>query len=202
MSAFGLEGFASVEEVAVEIYTDTYRITGTVHTPFRRVAEILNQLTHAHLHIDDATVVEHAAPDASERMASGLVAVDEVLVLIATGLGGEPRAEMMIRKQQARARLSIPPLRLEGTIHVPVESRVVDGLLNVPDRFLPMTDAVISSAAHPALDRTAEVLALRRDKAHVITILEAPAARADAEPAGATEGEPEPEAEGDAPAQA
>ena len=39
MSAFGLEGFASVEAVEVELYTAAYRITGTVHTPFRRVAD-------------------------------------------------------------------------------------------------------------------------------------------------------------------
>lgn len=197
MSAFGLEGFASVEEVEVEIYTDAYRIAGTVHTPFRRVAEILNQLTGAHLHVDGATVIAHGAPDEPERMSSGLVAVDEVLALIATGLGGEPRAEMMIRKQQARARLSIPPLHLEGTIHVPVESRVIDGLLNVPDRFLPMTDAVIRSAAYPELDREAPILALRRDRAHVITILETPEARPDEEPDAAEE-QPEPAAEDEA----
>ena len=186
MSAFGLEGFASVEAVEVELYTAAYRITGTVRTPFRRVAEILNQLTHAHVAVDDATVVAHAAPDSSERAGSALVTVDEILVVVAPNLAGEPRAEMRIQKQQAQARLSLPPLQLEGTIHVPVGSRPVDGLLNVPDRFVAMTDVAMTSPVHPWLDRTAPILALQRDLAHVITVLEP----GDEEPeADATEGD-------------
>jgi hypothetical protein len=79
---------------------------------------------------------------------------------------------MRILKNPAHAVLSIPPLRLEGTIHVPVGSRPVDGLLNVPDRFMPMTDASLTSAIHPALDRSFPILALRRDRAHVIVVSE------------------------------
>ena len=170
----------------VELYTAAYRITGRVRTPFRRVAEILNQLTHAHLAVDDATVVPHAAPDSSERAGSALVTVDEILVIVAPNLAGEPRAEMRIQKQQAQARLSLPPLQLEGTIHVPVGSRPVDGLLNVPDRFVAMTDVAMTSSAHPLLDRTAPILALQRDRAHVITVLEP----GDGEPeADATDGD-------------
>jgi hypothetical protein len=173
MSAFGLEGFASIEAVEVELYTSAYRITGTVHTPFRRVAEILNQLPGAYLTLEAVTIIEHAAAKSIERMPTAHVAIDQVLVLLAHGLGGQPRAEMRIQKQPAPARLSIPPLRLEGTIHVPVGSRPIDGLLNVPDRFLPMTDATLSSFVHPQLDRQVPILALPRDRAHVITVIEA-----------------------------
>ena len=172
MSAFGLEGFATVQAVEVELYTAAYRIDGTVHTPFRRVAEILNQLTHAHLAVEGVTVTEHAAPEAVERVGSALVTVDEILVLFAPNLAGEPRAEMRIEKQRARARLSLPPLHLDGTIHVPVGSRPVDGLLNVPDRFVAMTEVAITSSAYPALERTVPILALQRDRAHVIAVIE------------------------------
>jgi len=170
MSAFGLEGFASVKAVEVELYTSAYRVTGTVHTPFQRVAEILNQLPGGHLSVDDATVVEHAVPATQVRAGSALVAVDEILALVAPSLVGEPRAEMRIQKRPARATLAMPPLRIEGTIHVPLGSQPVDGLLNVPDRYLPMTDARVTSAAHPELDRDVPILAVRRNRAHVIIV--------------------------------
>lgn len=184
MSAFGLGGYASVEEVEVELFTSAYHVTGTIRTPFRRVAELLNQLPGAHLTVERATVTPHGAEGVAERVSSALVTVDEVLALVALGLVGESSAEMRILKHPAHAVLSIPPLRLEGTIHVPVGSRPVDGLLNVPDRFLPMTDASLTSATHPALDRSFPILALRRDRAHVIVVSEPGEAGTDHEPDG------------------
>jgi hypothetical protein len=173
MSAFGMDGFASVESVEVELYTAAYRVSGTVHTPFRRVAEILNQLPGAHLTVESATIEEHAAPEVLERASSTLITVDEVLVLIAPGLAAEGRAEMRIQKQPARTRMSIPPLHLEGDVHVPVGSLPADALLNVPQRFFPMTDVALTSAAHPSLDRQVPIMAVRRDRVHIVTFVEA-----------------------------
>ena len=164
-----MEGFASVQAVGVEIYTSAYRVAGTIHTPFRRVAEILNQLPSGHIAIDDASVTEYVSA-ASARVASALVSVDEILVMVAAGLAAEASAEMRIEKQPAWAVLSIPPLRLDGTVHVPVGSRAVDGLLNVADRFVPMTDVRLSSGAHPSLDREIPILAVRRDRAQVMVV--------------------------------
>lgn len=192
MSAFGLGGYATVEEIEVELFTAAYRVSGTIHTPFRRVAELLNQLPGAHLAMEGATIVEHAAPDSVRHAPSALITVDEVLVLVAPGLVGESSAEMRIQKHPAYAALSLPPLRLEGTIHVPIGSRPVDGLLNVPDRFLPMTDVTLTSASHPALDQAYPILALRRDRAHVIVVTEP--AETDAEPEGPAD-DPEPASE-------
>lgn len=172
MSAFGLGGYATVEEIEIELFTAAYHVSGTIQTPFRRVAELLNQLPGGHLAVANATITAHGAEGAVERAGSALVTVDEVLVLVAPSLVSESSAEMRIRKNPAHAVLSIPPLRLEGTIHVPVGSRPVDGLLNVPDRFMPMTDASLSSAIHPALDQSFPILALRRDRAHLIVVSE------------------------------
>jgi hypothetical protein len=183
MSAFGLGGYATVEEIEVELFTAAYRVAGTIHTPFKRVAEILNQLPGAHLAVENATITEHGAEGGvAEHVPSALVTVDDVLVLVAPNLAGETSAEMRILKHPAHAVLSIPPLRLEGTIHVPVGSQPADGLLNVPDRFMPMTDASMTSATHPALDREAPILALRRDRAHVIVVTERRAAGTEDEP--------------------
>lgn len=173
MSGFGFEGFAPVESVAVEIYTSAYRITGTIHTPFRRVAEILNQLPSAHVTIEEASIAEHAAAGSATRAGTAHVAVDEILVMVAPGLVGQPRAEMRIQKQPAAAALSMPPLLLAGTVHVPVGSRAIDGLLNVSERFVPMTDVQLTSAAYPELDREIPILAVRRDRAQVMVLTDA-----------------------------
>jgi hypothetical protein len=189
MDAFGTGGFATVQELAVELYTSAYRVTGTIHTPFRRVAEIVNLLPGGHLAIADATMVEHAAPSAPRRAPSALVIVDEILVIMAPDLAGESGGEMRIRKRPVHAMLALPPLSLEGTIHVPEGSLPVDGLLNVPDRFLAMTDATLSSAAHPELERRVPILALRRDRTHVIVVSEGDeASESSAEEHGPAEG--------------
>ncbi len=188
MSAFGLGGYATVEEVEVELFTSAYRMVGTIHTPFRRVAEILNQLPGAHLAVENATISEFGA-GGGERVGSAMITVDEVIVLVAPGLVRESSSEMRILKHPAHAVLSIPPLRLEGTIHVPIDSRPIDGLLNVPERFLPMTDVSLSSGSYPSLDREIPILALRRDRAHVILVTEPGEAGTEHEPAVEAAGE-------------
>jgi len=184
VTGFGFEGFAAVESVAVEIYTSAYRISGTIHTPFRRVAEILNQLPSAHVTLEEASIAEHAAAGPATRAAIAHVAIDEILVMVAPGIAGQPRAEMRIQKDSATAVLSMPPLRLAGTVHVPVGSRPIDGFLNVAERFVPMTDVRLTSAAHPDLDRDVPILAVRRDRAQVMVITDGATATASVACAG------------------
>jgi hypothetical protein len=170
MNPFGMDSFSNLAEVKVDVYTAAYRISGTVRTRFTRVAEILNQQSGSHLTIDHATVSEYADAMSTIGAPSALVAVDEILVMIAPDLGGASGGDMRIPKRAVRAQLSIPPLRMTGSIHVPAGSRPVDGLLNVPDRFMPMTDATLVSGAYPELERTVAALALRRDRAHVLLV--------------------------------
>ena len=40
----------------------------------------------------------------------------------------------------------------------------------MPDRFVAMTDASLTSGAHAELERTASVLAVRRDRAQVLLV--------------------------------
>jgi hypothetical protein len=148
------------------------------------VAEILNLLPSGHVTIEAASIVEHAAPESSMRAGTAHVAVDEILVMMAPELAGPPRAEMRIQKAPATAVLSMPPLRLSGTVHVPLGSRPIDGFLNVAERFVPMTDARLTSAAHPDLDREVPILAVRRDRAQVMVITDAAAEEAIADDPG------------------
>lgn len=170
MSAFGMDSFGEVGSVAVDVYTSAYRVSGTVRTRFARVADILNQLTSAHLAIEHATVSEHVDMAGSIGAPTAVVSLDEILVMIAPELVGEARDDMRIPKRAVRAQIAIPPLRVTGSIHVTLGGRPIDGLLNVTDRFLAMTDVTITSEAFPQLERSATAVALRRDRAHVLLV--------------------------------
>jgi hypothetical protein len=121
-------------------------------------------------------VHEHGA-DAPTSRHSAMVAVEEILLFTAPDLADAPSGDMRIPKEPVRAELAIPPLLVVGSVHVPIGSRPIDGVLNVPDRFMPMTEVSIRSLAFPALDQDAPVVALRRDRAHVIMFPEDEEAR-------------------------
>jgi hypothetical protein len=170
---FGLAGsdagFGVTRSVDVEVYTAAFRVSGSIQTPFSRVTEILNQLTGGHLTVTKATMVEHGAKSGTLTAPKALVAVDEILVMVAGELGGGS-GEMRIEKRPVKAQLAIPPLRVTGTIHIAMGSRPVDGLIHGADLFMAMTDATIASATHPELERSVPVMAVRRGRAHILLV--------------------------------
>jgi hypothetical protein len=170
MSAFSMDSFGAAQQVAVDVYTDAYRVSGRVETRFGRVAEILNQLSGGYLTVGQATVSEHGDPTGTVSAPSALVSIEEIVVMVAPDLVAEAHTEMRIPKRPVLAQLAIPPLRITGTIHVPMGTRPVDGLLHLPERFMPMTDATVTSSRYSELGRRAAVLAVRRDRAHILLV--------------------------------
>ncbi len=173
MNAWDASGFSGgireATSVTVDVYTAAYRISGSIETRFSRVTEILNQQTAGHLNVRRATISEHADPAATLAAPSALVAVDEILIMVAADLP-MTSGDMRIPKRPVRAQLAIPPFRITGTIHVPMGSRPIDGLLHGAEQFMAMTDATVASGPHPELERTAPVLGLRRGRAHVLLV--------------------------------
>ena len=163
-------GSYTLREVEVDLLTDAYRVSGTVRTRFDRMTDILNQLTGLHLTVEQATISEHADPSATVAAPSAVVATSAILLFSAPGLTGDSSAEMRIAKRRVRAQLAIPPIRVTGTIHVSIGSRPTDGLLNASDRFLAMTDAVVSSGLFPELARNLAAVAVSRDRAQVLLV--------------------------------
>ena len=161
-------GIGNATSVSVDVYTSAYRISGTIRTPFSRITEILNQLTGAHLELTRATIGEYVDPSATLAAPSALVLVDEILVMVAELSGAS--GEMRVPKRPVRAQLAIPPLRVTGTVHIPIGSRPVDGLILGTDQFMAVTDATIASGSHPELERTVPILAVRRRRAHVLLV--------------------------------
>lgn len=170
-SLFGTDSFeASLRSVRVDAYTAAFRVSGSVQTRFQRVGDIVNLQSGTHLTIDKATISEYADPSATLSAPQALVAIAEILVLVADEISGGPQSEMRIEKRPVKAQLALPPFRLTGTIHVPQGSRPIDGLFNLQERFMPMTDVAIASGAHPELARQVAALAMRRDRAHVVLV--------------------------------
>jgi hypothetical protein len=161
---------ASTAAVEVDLYTDTYRVSGQVATRFSRVGDIVNQAPAAHLVVERATISEYGAPAATLAAPQVLVSIDEVLFLVVNGVTVTSNPEMRIPKRGVKAQLALPPFRLTGTIHISQGSRPSDGLLNASDRFLPMTEVEIRCATVEGLDRTVAAIAVQRRRAHLLLI--------------------------------
>lgn len=172
MNPFETDPFAPspVKSLPVDVYTAAYRVSGEMATRFTRVGDIVNQLTSSHLVIDHATISEFADPTATLGAQQAFVRLDEVLFMVAGETEGSARPEMRIPKRAVRAQLALPPFRITGSVHVPQGSRPIDGLLNVGDRFLVMTQVTVVSGAHPEQGRTAEAVAIQHRDAHLILV--------------------------------
>ncbi|MGQ0607954.1 MAG: DUF6812 domain-containing protein [Chloroflexota bacterium] len=168
MDQFG--GFGAMQQVDVDLITDAFRVSGRVQTRFGRVTDILNQLTGSHLAVEQATISEHADPSATLAAPSAVIDLASILLLSAPGLTGGTSSEMRIPKRAVKAQFALPPIRVTGTIHVPMGSRPLDGLLNVTDRFLAMTDATITSGQYPELARTVSAVAVSRTRIQVLLV--------------------------------
>ncbi len=170
MDSFG--GIRPASAVEVDLLTRDHRVTGTIMTPFARVTDILNQLSGSHLTVTQATISEHADPEATQSAPSVSVDVGAILVFAAPSLAGQTSSEMRIPKRAVRAQLALPPIRCTGAIHVAQGSRPLDGLLNITDRFVPMTDVTIESGVHPQLARRAPVVAVARSHAQLMLVID------------------------------
>jgi len=159
-----------VRSVEVDLLTSAFRVTGTVHTRYDRMSDLLNGVTGDQVMVEQATISEHADPSATVSAPTATVLTSAIILFSAPGLTGEAGAAMRIEKRRVKAQLAIPPIRVTGTIHVPIGSRPTDGVLNAADRFMPMTDAVVSSALYPDLGRSYAAVALSRDLAQVILV--------------------------------
>ncbi|MEA2650924.1 MAG: hypothetical protein QOI85_645 [Chloroflexota bacterium] len=163
-------GLSAVRQVEIDLLTDAYRITGTLHTRFGRVTDILNQLAAEHLSIERATITEHADPSSPLAAPTAIVPVASILLLAAPDLTGVASSDMRIQKRPVKAMFALPPVRIIGTTHVPMGSRPLDGLLNVTDRFLAITEVTIASAAFPHLASAVEAAAVSRAKAQILLV--------------------------------
>jgi hypothetical protein len=161
---------APVQSVNVDVYTAAYRVSGVSTSRFSRVADILNQVVSTHLVVEQATISEYADPTATLSASQVLMTLDEILFVVTHDTDHVTRPEMRIPKRAVRAQVGLPPFRITGSLHIAQGSSPTDGLLNVAERFVPITDATITSAAFPELGREVGALAIQRSRAHVLLV--------------------------------
>ena len=170
MDFFSGDSGNPARSVHAQLFTAAYRISGTMLTRFSRVTDIMNLQPTSHIVIEEATVTEYGDPAGGITVPHVLVSIDELLFVVVAETDTEARPEMRIAKRPVRAQVALPPFRLLGTVHVAQGSRPADGLLNISDRFVPMTDVSVSCTAHPEISLTAPAVALQRSMAHVIVV--------------------------------
>jgi hypothetical protein len=188
-----------VSRVDIELFTAGYRITGHMSTRFRRVGDILNLTSSTHLIVEEATVLEYAAPNATRSGESVMVSVDSVLFGISSGVDDRPDEDLIVQKRPVRIQVVLQPFWLTGTVHVPAGSHATD-VLNVADRFLPLTDVEVHAAAYPSLDGTSPILAVQRNLAQVLVVTDTESAWAPGPETAASSSEWDRPAEWDQPA--
>ena len=135
-----------VSRVEVELYTAGYRVSGHMSTRFRRVGDILNLSSSTHLVVDEATVLEYAGSGTAHSGQSVMVSLDSVLFGISSGVDDRSDEALVVQKRPVKIELALHPFWLTGTVHVPAGSHATD-VLNVADRFLPLTDVQVAAAA-------------------------------------------------------
>ena len=182
MQASASDPFASTPPpmVRLEIYTRDYRVSGLTASRFNRVADIVNPLQDGYLAIEQAAFTEHAYPKLTATSPEVLIAIGEILFVIAPEVEGAARPEMRIVKEAFPVEMALPPFRISGSIHVFQQTRPIDGLVNTVERFVAITTAEVTCAAYPWLQRSASAIAVQRSKAHLVALPEAALPEADA----------------------
>ena len=170
MDLFSEDAGNPARSVHAQLFTAAYRVRGTMLTRFSRVTDIMNLQPTTHIAVEEATVTEYGDPAGGIPVPHVLVSIDELLFVVVAETDAEARPEMRIEKRPVRAQVALPPFRLLGTVYVAQGSRPADGLLNVSDRFVPMTDVSVSCTAYPDITVTAPAVALQRSMAHVIVV--------------------------------
>lgn len=164
-------GDQAPQPIAAEATTSGYRVSGTIHTRFDRIALILNSLDQSHLVLTDATIRELDDHGTGWSAASATVPLDEILFLAATLPATGSMDAIVIPKRPFPATVGLPPFRLAGTMYVP-ES--IDSPANVitvnPDAFIVMTEVTAACPAHPDLDAMYPVVAFQRRRVHVFSV--------------------------------
>lgn len=149
------------------LYTDSYVIKGTVRTRQHRVTDVLNRAEDDFLIVEDAILEEFGtrgeidrAPFAQVNLAAVLFAVSDIPV--------EATPELRTPKVQERALITVPPFRVTGRIHLLPERNLRDALLELTERFVPVTDATYWSDRVGEPRTQAVVVTVNRDRAHIL----------------------------------
>jgi hypothetical protein len=122
------------------LFTDSYKVRGTLRTRRRRLSDVLNAEDVQFLVLEEVIFEElgsgatiHRAPYAQVNLHTVLFGVSDEPV--------EPMPDMKTVKVPQQALISMPPFTIRGHIHLSPEPNLREALNLLRDRFVPVTEA-------------------------------------------------------------
>jgi hypothetical protein len=163
--------FAELTRVELTLYTDALVTRGLYRTRQHRVTDILNRAEEPFLILEEVEVRELGTTEPPLLAAYAQVNLDSVLFAVAD-MPVEPLAELRTPKHRERARISVPPFTIEGTIHLlPTEDDIRAALEELTGHFLPVTEAVFWSSRLGEPRREAVIVAVNHPRTHILARL-------------------------------
>ena len=138
--------------VKVQIYTPTHIYAGSAYCPHERLLDSLNGVLMPNEEFITLSDVNMRSPDGSEATLpsayinkANILFVREIEDGETRGLGGQAGHKLypFVPKWTTAVKVYMPFFTLNGQVHYPKGSRVVD-VLNSQMRFLPLTNVEIS----------------------------------------------------------
>lgn len=146
------------------LYTEQFIVRGTIQTLQHRVTDILNEAHDRYLVLEDVTLEEYASAEMPTR--AEFAQVNLASVLFAVSLTSvESVRELRTPKVAERALISVPPFRVVGQVHLPMERNLRDSLVGLSGAFIPVTDATFWSDRLREARQTVAYIAVNHDLA-------------------------------------
>jgi hypothetical protein len=161
--------FASVvpeRPIELTLYTDSYIARGTARTRTHRLTDVLNDLEHEFVVIEDAVLEEYGGRGEVVRAEFAQVNLDAVLFAV-SDIEVEPVAELRVPKVAEQALITVPPFKVVGTIHLMPERDLREALVELTGRFIPITGATYWSDTIVSERTSVAVVACNRSRAQV-----------------------------------
>jgi hypothetical protein len=152
--------------IELTLYTDSYIARGTARTRTHRLTDVLNDVEHEFVVIEDAVLEEYGGRGEVVRAEFAQVNLDSVLFAVSDTVV-EPVAELRVPKVAEQALITVPPFKVVGTIHLMPERDLREALTELTGRFIPVTDASYWSDVMASERLTAGVVACNRSKAQI-----------------------------------
>jgi hypothetical protein len=148
----------------ITLYTEQFIVRGTIQTLQHRVTDILNEAHDHYLVLEDVALEEYASAEIPTR--AEFAQVNLASVLFAVSLTSvESVRELRTPKLAERALISVPPFRVVGHVHLPVEGNLRDSLAGLHGAFIPVTDATFWSDRLREARQTVAYIAVNHDLA-------------------------------------
>lgn len=139
----------------IQLYTAAGLVSARVAPDGQRMLDILNG--HDVLRVKD---VEHVPFD-SQTLAMRVdewTSVDVHTVLLATPPPHTSARQLRVHRRQRRVELQVGPFTVIGNAHMPPGFKLNDFLGRQPQRFIPVTEALLRHSDNPTFDRSVEVV--------------------------------------------